>query len=131
MIIPDSVHATSLTEVKKLTASDAEAGDFFGYGVALSGDTIIVGAYQGAAPAAASATGAAYVYERNQGGANNWGEVKRLTSSDADALDFFGFSVALSGDIAVVGAPEEGAMQQAGAAYVFQRNQGGADNWGK
>ena len=63
---------------------------------------------------------AAYGCRRDQGGAENCGEVKKLTASDAVLL---GASVAVSGDTAVVSAT--------GAAYVFQRDQGGADNWGE
>ena len=117
-------------EVTKLTASDAQADDGFGYSVAVSGDTAVVGAIQ-EDPVGTDA-GAAYVFQRDQGGTNNWGEVKKLTASDAQAFDIFGYSVAVSGDTAVVGAfREDAGGSNAGAAYVFQRNEGGADNWGE
>ena len=117
-------------EVKKLTASDAQEHDWFGFGVTVSGDTAVVGAQR--EDARATDAGAAYVFERNKGGADNWGEVTKLTASDAEADDNFGFSVAVSGDSAVVGAPREGAGGNfAGAANVFERNKGGADNWGE
>jgi hypothetical protein len=117
-------------QVKKLTASDGEGGDRFGWSVAVSGDIAVVGAYQ--EDAGGSDAGAAYVFSRNQGGADNWGQVKKLTASDGEAGDNFGISVALSGDIAVVGAHQEDAGgSNAGAAYVFSRNQGGANNWGQ
>ncbi len=123
---PQSAEATFLNEVKKLLASDAEAADNFGQSVAVSGDTAIVGAtYEDLA-------GAAYIFQRDEGGANNWGEVIKLTASDAQAGDGLGFSVALSGDAVVVGAPWEDAGDSgAGAAYVFQRDEGGANNWGE
>ena len=99
-------------EVTKLTASDAQAGDFFGNSVAISGDTVVVGAYEegtgtvGAFEEGAGgiSAGAAYVFQRDQGGADNWGEVKKLAASDTQAFDQFGISVAVSGDTAVVGA---------------------------
>ena len=117
-------------EVKKLLASDAQGGDFFGISVAVSGDTLVVGADGGAA--GGTLGGAAYVFQRDQGGADNWGEVKKLLASDAQGGDRFGSSVAVSGDTAIVGAVFENAGGvQAGAAYVFQRNQGGAGNWGE
>ncbi|MCH8346643.1 MAG: FG-GAP repeat protein, partial [Chloroflexi bacterium] len=94
-------------ELKKLTASDAQSLDHFGSSVAVSGDTVVVGAPVLAIPEAGP--GAAYVFQRDQGGAGNWGEVKKLTASDAQALDRFGFSVAISGDTAVVGADLEDA----------------------
>ena len=123
-------------QVKKLTASDAQVGDWFGISVAVSGDIAVVGAYLEDAggtqveAAYGRNAGAAYIFRRDQGGAGNWGQVKKLAASDAHAGDQFGFSVAVSGDTAVVGANLEGAGGiNAGAAYAFRRNQGGADNW--
>jgi uncharacterized repeat protein (TIGR01451 family) len=110
-------------EVAKLTASDGAALDEFGGSVALSGDTLVVGA-----PEKASWAGAAYVFARNQDGADAWGEVKKLTSSDGATDDCFGGSVALSGDTLVAGAWDN---EHAGAAYVFARNQNGTDAWGE
>lgn len=119
-------------EVKKLTASDATAEDWFGWSVGISGDTVIVGAFlKDIGPS--NARGSAYVFERNSGGANNWGEVKKLTASDGAALDNFGSSVAISGNTAVVGAfiDDIGATVNQGSVYVFERNNGGANNWGE
>jgi outer membrane protein assembly factor BamB len=123
------------TQTKKLTASDAAANDRFGYSVATNGDTLVVGAYgkdwqPGGPPIFASISrGAAYIFERNQGGAENWGQVKKLTASDAAANDRFGWSVAIDGDTVVVGALVKDS--NTGAAYIFKRNQGGAENWGQ
>ena len=117
-------------EVKEFTAFDNLTGDKFAISVAISGDTAVVGAYN--ADAVGSDSGAAYVFQRNEGGVDNWGEVTKLTASDADADDRFGISVTLSGDTIIVGAHHEDAVgSDAGAAYVFQRNQGGTDNWGE
>ena len=85
------------------TSSSATRADFFGFSVAVSGDTAVVGApFEGAGGAEA---GAAYVFQRDQGGTDNWGEVTKLTAFDAESFDGFGFSVAVSSDTAVVGAP--------------------------
>jgi hypothetical protein len=111
-------------QVKKLTASDAVTNDDFGFSVGISGDTVVVGAYN-----KNSETGAAYIYERNQGGAENWGQVQKLTASDAAINDRFGIAVGISGDAVVVGAQLKNTFT--GAAYIFGRNQGGADNWGQ
>ena len=121
-------------EEKKLIASDGHDADEFGYSVAISGDTAVVGA-----PGSFVHSGAAYVFQRDEGGANNWGEVKKLTASDAQIFDRFGWSVAVSGDTIFVGAPQEDAggtavgnlMDDFGAAYVSQRDDGGTDNWGE
>ena len=128
---PQSAEATSLNEIKKLLASDGQAGDEFGFYVAVDGDTAIVGAWREDA-AGGSQEGAAYVFEKNQGGADNWGEVKKLVASDPEENARFGSSVGISGDTIVVGASiQSAAADNAGAAYFFERNQGGADNWGE
>ena len=124
---PRTAEATLMTEVKKLLASDASSSDGFGR-VAVSGDTAIVAS--SSSGVSQFKTGAAYIFRRNQGGVNNWGEVKRLTASDAANGAGFGVSVAISGDTALVGAWNPGGMLS-GAAYVFQRDQGGTDNWGE
>ncbi len=111
-------------EVKRITSSGSESHDWFGWSVGVSGDTAIVGARFEEA-------GAAYVFQRDQGGADNWGEVTKLTASDAQARDNFGISVAIGGDTAVVGINEDAGPIRAGAAYIFERDQGGADNWGE
>jgi hypothetical protein len=115
--------ANNWGQVKELGARDAAVGDFFGSSASISGDTVVVGAY-----AKNSYTGATYVFDRNNGGANNWGQVKRLTANDAAGLDNFGFSVSVSGDSVVVGAYGK---DSTGVAYVFDRNNGGANNWGQ
>ena len=117
-------------EAKKLTASDAASNDWFGIDVAISGTTAVIGAY--GAAAGGTGRGAAYVFDRDRGGTNNWGEAKKLVASDAANNDFFGGSVAIDGDVAVVGASWANAGgADRGAAYVFSRDQGGVDNWGE
>ena len=113
-------------QVAVLSATvNADAGDNFGWAVAISGDTAVVGA-----PLDNGNRGTAFVFERNYGGtADNWGRVAVLSATvDADPTDYFGWSVAISGDTIVVGAP--GDDLSFGAAYVFERNQDGADEWG-
>jgi hypothetical protein len=120
----------SASDIRKLTASDATDVDYFGWSVSISGDHAIVGAYF--KDGAGTNRGAAYVFSRNHGGTDNWGEVTKLTASDAADYDNFGFSVSISGDYAIVGADsEDGAGTNRGAAYVFYRNHGGTDNWGE
>ena len=129
LVLASGTNAAPLTEVTKLTASDAQGNTRLGFSAAISGDTAIVGAVQDALGGAA---GAAYVFERNVGGPDNWGEVKKLIASDAQGADQFGWSIAISGDTAIVGAVfEDAGGTDAGAAYIFERNQGGPDNWGQ
>src|SRR5262249_36975296 len=96
---------------------------YFGYSVAINADTVVVGAY-GKIP------GAAYIFERNQGGAENWGQVKKLTASDAVGGDEFGISVAINIDTVAVGAIH-GNRATSGAVYIFGRNQNGIESWGQ
>ena len=85
---------------------------FFGASVALDGDRALIGAYGGNGYA-----GSAYVFERSGSG---WTETAWLTASDADVPDSFGWSVALDGDRALVGAHTEGSGSYLGAVYAFE-----------
>ncbi len=104
----------SWEEVKKITASDGEFGDRFGWSVSINGDYIIVGANS-----KNNSTGAAYIYNRNKIG-EEWGEVKKITASDGISNDFFGASVSINGNYAIVGA--FGNNLSLGAAYIFYKN---------
>ncbi len=96
----------------KLVASDGAAFDLFGQSVALSGDRLVVGAVRNDENGTDS--GAVYVFEL-QG--DQWVETAKLLASDGSGGDWFGNSVALSGDRLVVGAPKAAGLL--GAAYVF------------
>lgn len=119
-------------QVAKLTAADGAAGDLFGYSVSVSGDTAVVGAGD-ADIGGNDAQGAAYIFHRDQGGPNAWGQVAKLTAADGAAYDLFGISVSVSGDTAVVGAlqADTGDNGNQGAAYIFCRDQNGVDAWGQ
>lgn len=108
-------------EQAKLTASDAEIYGSFGYSVDISGDVAIVSSlYDYHHYVYESNSGAVYVFVRN---GNTWEESKKLTPSDGAAGKLFGKSVALSGDVAIVGSPyDNDAGDYSGSAYVFVRN---------
>ena len=89
-------------EQQKLIASDGAAEDYFGYSVALDGETALVGAYQ-ADVGGNAYQGAAYLFVR-QGA--SWSQQQKLVANDGAADDRFGVSVALSGETALVGATE-------------------------
>ena len=79
-----------------------------------------------------SDSGATYVFTRNQGGANQWGQVKKLAPSDLASGDHFGSSLAINADALVVGAQlADGNGLDSGAAYLFTQNQGGSNVWGQ
>ncbi|KAG5187461.1 FG-GAP repeat-domain-containing protein, partial [Tribonema minus] len=100
------------------------AGDFFGYAVAVSGSYAVVGAID-KDPLAIPSTGAAYILELN-GSTGEWEHKAVLYPTDVRTTDQFGYSVAVSGTYAVVGAyaSDPGGKTDAGAAYVFERNSG-------
>lgn len=114
-------------EVKKIQGGDTVSLDSFGYAVAIDGEDAVVGA----AFAGPEVTGAAYVFSRDHGGADNWGEAKKLVASDAERDAYFGWSVAIDGDLVAVGAPGHGSQGPEGAVYVFHRDAGGPGNWGE
>jgi hypothetical protein len=121
-------NAGTWTQIKKLTAATRAASDIFGFSVSISGDYIVVGAYQEDQDAAEANTisnaGCAYIFSRNEGGTDNWGQVKKLVGTSRNSSYNFGYSVSISGDDIIAGAPGEN------ASYVFNRNQGGTNNWG-
>jgi hypothetical protein len=115
-----------LAEIRTLTASDGAANASFGTAVSISGNFAAVGA-----SSAQSGKGAVYIYAQNQGGADQWQQVRKITVADGQAYDHFGYSVSLSGDTLAVGAPQNDEYgTDAGMVYVFERNLGGADQWG-
>lgn len=102
---------------------DATAGDYFGYSVDISGDYAIVGAhhdsYDDPNP------GYVYIYRRT--GAHSWDEGYKLSIDGLDNEEF-GFSVAISGDYAIVGAPQDNTgVNMGGGAYIFHRT--GLNTW--
>ena len=117
-------------QVKKITASDGAADDFFSNSVSISGDTVVVGAPNDDDNGTYS--GSAYIFDRDQGGIDNWGQVQKIVASDGAERNEFGYSVSISGDTVVVGAPfDDDNGLNSGSAYVFYRDQGGADTWGQ
>jgi cyclophilin family peptidyl-prolyl cis-trans isomerase len=98
----------------KVTASDGSAGDWFGFAVAVDADFAIVGA-----PRDNNYTGSAYIFEYNSG---NWTQQAKLTASDGTAGDYFGGSVSISANHAIIGAP--GDDDYTGSAYIFECNNG-------
>jgi hypothetical protein len=96
------------TQQAKLTAPNSHAGDWFGYTVGISGDTVLVGA----------ADAGAYVFERSQGA---WALQTTLEVPEPHVSDF---QLAFAGNTAVIGAPVENVdgNENQGAVYVFERS---------
>ena len=109
---------TEWVEQAKLVAPDARAGDYFGISVAIDEDTVLVGAHRVNKPMADA--GSVYVFERL---GNSWIQTASLAAPDATKFAYFGFSVGVDEDTAIIGAiRDDEAGPDAGAAYVFVRN---------
>jgi len=136
---------TQQAYLKPAAVGTTQAGDRFGISVAISGDTVVVGAdrenssttgVNSTPNESAAASGAAYVFLRSAGVWTQQAYLKPAAVGTTQASDFFGTSVAVSGDTVVVGAFGEGSSTtgvnstpnesafDSGAAYVFLRNAG-------
>jgi hypothetical protein len=104
--------------------------DGFGVSVSLEDNTLVVGAFMSNV-GTTEYQGSAYVFQRNKGGINTWGQVAQLTARDGESWDSFGSSVAISGDTVIVGAYTDdiGNNFSQGSAYLFERSEGGANQW--
>jgi hypothetical protein len=111
-----------MTQLAKLTASDAASLDTLGLGLSISGDTLVAGArFKN------SSQGAAYVFVKPPGGWTNMTQSAKLTASDGAASDLFGSAVSISGETIAVGAGSDDGLAGAnqGAVYKFLRPPGG------
>ena len=140
--VDSSLSLTVLAQQAYLKASNTGAGDRFGHKIAVSGDTVAIGAYQEASNAtgvngdendnSASEAGAVYVFVRN---GSDWVQQAYLKASNTNAGDRFGSLLAIDGDTIVVGAYQEdsnatgvngdesnNSAADSGAVYVFTRS---------
>ena len=101
----------------KLLASDSEVEDWFGFSVSISGDYCIIGAYEDDDNGPDS--GSAYIFKRE---GDNWIQQAKLVASNGQVGDRFGWSVSISGDYCIVGAPYSDEYSYwSGLAYIFKR----------
>lgn len=128
--------------VRTIQTRTVNPGDSFGEAVDISGDFVVVGArnddFDVNDANFVDNAGAVYIYEKNSGGADNWGLVRKIAPVLREMSDSFGASVAIEGDLLVVGAPGERQdaselvpLSYTGAAYIYRKDQGGAGNWGQ
>jgi len=109
---------TVWTQQAKLIATDGASNDEFGYSVALSGDTALIGAEGD--DDNGSFTGSAYIFVHS---GTTWMQQAKLTAADGVASDVFGRYVALSGDTALIGAiGDDDNGSNSGSAYIFIRS---------
>ena len=103
-------------EEAKLIASDGESQEHFGSSVSISEETIIVGADHNGGNGVRS--GAAYIYRFD---GSQWAEEAKLLSNDGTVNDYFGHSVSISGDTAVIGAlGDDDYGSDSGSAYIYR-----------
>jgi hypothetical protein len=103
----------------KFTRPGGDPGDAFGFAVALSGKDAVVGApWDVDGPAEGSAT----VFRRS---GNTWNKVRKLRATDPEPFDRFGAAVSISGDAAIVGAPDNVLSAGPGKAHTFKKNEDG------
>jgi len=121
LILPALNLAQDWEEIIKLVASDRSQGARLGWSVSLSGDYAIVGA-----TGDFSYKGATYIFVRN---GNSWVQQQKLVASDGDVSESFGYSVCISEEYAIVGAPYDDhnvshsdSLRNAGSAYIFKRD---------
>jgi hypothetical protein len=108
-----------MTQTATLTATDAHFESDLGNSISIAGNTIVAGAYS----PHRGYMGAAYVFEKPNGGWKDAHQIAELTPSDGIDRDYFGQSVSISGKTIVVGCP--GIDDNQGAAYVFAEPQSG------
>ncbi len=103
----------------KLIASDGTAGESFGISVSISGDYVVIGPDEDDIEPNAN-QGSAYIYKRN---GTSWIQESKFTASDGASSDFFGNSVSISGDYAIIGAwvDDVGSNTNQGSVYFFNR----------
>ena len=105
------------TQQEKISALDSEYNDYFGHSVSIDNDYLIIGAWGDNNYGPQS--GSAYVFIRND---STWAQQAKLIPSDSNVSDMFGYSVSISDDTALIGAPDDGFEGDSGSAYVFIRN---------
>jgi len=109
--------------VKTIIPANNQINDSFGWRVAVEGNTLAVSA-EGRDFAGAS-SGSVYVFERNQGGSNAWGQVIEFAGDDTAAADSFGWSLDLDGTLLAVGAiDDDDHGSSSGSAYLFDGDNG-------
>ncbi|MDD3688270.1 MAG: hypothetical protein PHE56_16115, partial [Bacteroidales bacterium] len=122
------------SQTQKIVLPDRSETDYFGCSVSIDGDYVIIGAYAEDENELGIETileaGAAYIYKNNL---DVWTLEEKICAQDRGTLDFFGYSVSINGNFAIVGAYNDGedefgseTVEGAGSAYIFENN---GSNW--
>lgn len=127
-------NAGAFSELKRLDEfndTEVKAYSGFGYSVDVSGDRIVVGVHATTAPFGVIKPGRARIYERNEGGTDQWGLVRDASPSDGLISAHFGRSVAISGELILVGSPgpSETSSENRGFVEILRRTPGATPTW--
>ncbi|MCF6365306.1 MAG: T9SS type A sorting domain-containing protein [Bacteroidales bacterium] len=108
----------SATETAKFTPSDINAADYFGYSVGVSGDYVLVSSFED--DDNGSASGSVYLFVKPTSGWSDMSETLKLTASDGAASDYFGKSVSIFGDNAIISSYNDDDLgSNSGSVYLF------------
>ena len=105
-------------ETQAMQASDGTEGDYIGRLAAVDGDNVLMATW-----AHAEGRGAVYVFHRDDS-TGRWSESAKLMGSDVEPNEWFGMSLAIEGDVALIGSPRKDG--NTGAVYVFSPDETGA-----
>lgn len=126
--------------IKSLEDPFPNIGDQFGKSVQLLNDTLYVGSYDSRdvnEENPLGSAGAVMIFSKNHGGNNNWGFIKKICAAVRNQNDFFGFPIQIYNGRLLIGSSgqdydpiDQNFISNAGAAYLYSKDQGGNNNWG-
>jgi len=120
LAIPETLYSNDWSEVQKITAADGNAHDEFGISVDIAHNVVIIGAKGD--DVFGYSSGSAYIFSKSDGG---WQQTRKLIASDGAAVDYFGYSVGVFGNTAIIGAVGDDDLGiSSGAAYLFENIDG-------
>ena len=132
---PFAITSTAFTQVNKIPLDGytiiEQAYQDNSAKMALDGDILAIGFPGQKGEGGVFSSGVVVVFERNQGGAGNWGVSKVIPNPNNVSMDYFGKDIVLQGTTLAVGMPGyDPGVTDVGSVYIYERNQGGAGNWG-
>ena len=117
------------TQTAQLIPENSDISQRFGCSVSICGDMVVVGDVGTNYP---NEGGVAYVFAKNSGGTNNWGQIAKLKPDVSTDFDYFGASISIFEEQVLIGAPGYGELNRTtGRAFLFAKNSGGTNNWGQ
>jgi len=123
----ESDSTDDISQIAKLTASNLGKEDWFGHSISIDGDYIIVGAY--GEDSENDNAGAIYLFKRKSDTKDDTSQIAMILIHNSRKYDYFGYSVAISGDYILAGAyGEDTTANGAGTAYLFKRESDSEDD---